>query len=87
MKTAQKVAKIRGGDGTVFILPCGCTLDSVSVAQGATREYGKGQTIPGRSYPLKTSDVRYIFPDGSAIASTNGWDIEGSTPWSWESEE
>ena len=87
MKTAQKVAQIMGDDGTVFILPCGCTLDSVSVGHGARREYGKGQVIPGRSYPVKVSDVRYVFPDGSAIASTNGWDIEGSSAWSWESAE
>ena len=87
MTTAQKVARIMGDDGTVFILPCGCTLDGVAAGRNATREYGKGQAIPGRSYPLKASDVRYVFPDGSAIVSTNGWDIEGSSPWSWESGE
>ena len=85
MTTAQKVSKIMGDDGTVFILPCDCTLDSVAVDHGAEREYGKGQIMLGRSYPLKPSDVRYVFPDGSAITSINAWDIEGSTPWSWES--
>ncbi len=33
--------------------------------------------------------TRYAFNDGSAIvdADGGGWDVEGSTPFSWESEE
>lgn len=32
--------------------------------------------------------IRYEFSDGSAIVeSEEGWDIEGSTPFSWEGAE
>ncbi len=88
MTTAQKVSKIMGGDGQTFLDPDGRELGWVCKQHGASVEQGDGQMIEGRDAPVDPSWTRYLFDDGSAIVDCeDAWDIEGSTPWSWESAE
>lgn len=92
MKTANQIADKFGNDGMVFSLPEGTTIDAACVAAGAMLE--RGRTWYGcddgepRTYAEPDGDIlRYVFGDGSAIVISGGaWDIEGSEPFSWESE-
>lgn len=73
---AEKAADSMGNDGRQFVRSDGRDLDHVCRCQHAgSVEHGTGS---------QTGNLRYGFPDGSAIVEAGGaWDIEGSTPWSW----
>lgn len=69
---AELVASMLGNDGTRWETVSGVPFDAL---------------VGGNA--VKTTDdtrelTRYEFPDGSAIvAGDSGWDIEGSTQFSW----
>lgn len=84
MSTATLVAKQAGGDGQKFEHK-GRTLDDRCRSRGASVE---GRANGQWARVSQAEDIRYEFPDGSAIVvNGNAWDVEGSTPWSWEGAE
>ncbi len=88
MNTAKMAARLAGGDGQQWTGPDGRTLDAICRHLGANVSTGDGVHIEGREAPVDPQWIRYLFDDGSAIVDCiNGWDIEGSTPWSWEGAE
>lgn len=75
---AEQVARLMGNDEQRWKAEDGRTLDQVAEDHGVDIEMN----------PNKPHLTRYVFDDGSAIiAAENGWDIEGSEPWSWQSKE
>ena len=69
------VADQLGGDGLTWETSDGVDLGELCSNAGAC--VGIQEVAPL---------TRYLFPDGSAIvASGEAWDIEGPTPYSWES--
>ncbi len=86
--TAKVAAKMAGNDGQEWTGPDGMTLDEICRQLGADISTGDGVYIEGRETPVDPQWLRYLFEDGSAIVDCGtGWDIEGSTPWSWEGAE
>lgn len=77
MTTSERVARMLQDDGTKFYTEDGKSLHELATEAGATAE----------DHPEKHYLTRYAFADGSAIvASENGWDLEGSEPWSWQND-
>ena len=77
--TAHRIAAVLHDDGQTWETEDGRDLDALCREESAWVEPGQDD---------QHGNTRYEFPDGSAIVATEGgWDIEGSTPWSWESAE
>jgi hypothetical protein len=94
--TAQTVCERMGSDGQRFEAADGTPFEAVCELYGARTEYadltydvyGRLDTVTPRSRSEVTSDtaIRYVFPDGSALVNCgDAWDLEGGTPFSWES--
>ena len=88
MTEAQMAANVLGNDGKAWAAADGRTLDAVCKGFGAKVGSGDGVYIEGREAPADPLWLRYLFNDGSAIIDCgSGWDIEGSSPWTWEGSE
>lgn len=90
MTTATAVAELFGNDGMNFTLEGGASLEDVCCQHHASLERGctcfdeNGNMI--YRYDYSGDLFRYVFPDKSAIVISGGaWDVEGNTPFSWES--
>lgn len=89
MTTAKRIAWDFGNDGTNYeAMEDGRSLDDVARECGAEVQHGDGSYQEEEDRHIDPSWTRYLFNDGSAIVDCGiAWDIEGSTPWSWEGAE
>ena len=103
MTKAQLLSAALGDDGQNFETESGATLQDLAEIMGAETEYSRRVIelldeelgaayneliLCTRSEHSGDDPVRYSFDDGSAIVvAGNGWDVEGSVPFSWAGEE
>jgi hypothetical protein len=92
---AHVFAALFGDDGQCFETADGIGFSRIASDMNAAVEYGIRAyddndqlvyEVGHRSGWFSGDPVRYVFPDGSAVVEQGGaWDIEGATPFSWES--
>jgi len=76
MTTAKRISQMFDGDGQLWELPDGTSLDQVCRKNNANISY--------RNRKGHQKMIRYSFCDGSAIVDAgDGWDVEGHEPFSW----
>jgi len=76
--TAEQIAAQLNDDGLTWETPDGVGLSELCEQAG-------GRTMHSKDDPRHW---RVVFPDGSALAGADGgWDLEGSTPYSFDGAE
>ena len=98
MTTAKTFAELFNDNGMTFTSRDGEEFSAAVARLDATVEYsernGYDEETQRQSYTrgyvgsyISGDPIRYVFPDSSVIVTAgDGWDFEGSTPFSWTNE-